>query len=473
MAASINPQGTASVVGRAVPLAFVLATIGALLIAYSFVRLTQRFNHAGSVYGFVGATIGPRGGIFSGWVLAFAYWLFVVYTAIAGGRFINGEVQASGAWSNSPDWLAFVFSFAILGVVLWLASVKVEGGTRALLAVEGITVLLILVVSIVIFAKLIGHSAPGGHRFTLSVFKPEKGAGASSIFLGIVFGFLSFAGFEGAATLGEESKHPRRDVPRAVLGTVIFGGIFFVFVTAAEVMGFGTGTKGVTAFVASQSLMGDLGASYVGSWIGHVITIGAAISAISCATACTVGSSRLIYALSRDGAGPAPLRRLSASQTPRAAVAAIIAATAVFFAVGWVVSKGQPFNVAVAGGTAGTLILLIAYAMATLGCLRLLFFSGQKTVSRWEAIIPVAGIIVLGYTLYRNLYPFPKGTAWWGPGIFLGFTILLAAFVILRPEIARKAGQQLNSDEGLLGTPSAPDTVLSSTLEEEAKVPLS
>ena len=49
MAANINPQATAGTVGRAVPLAFLLATLGVLLIAYTFVRLCQRFHHAGSV----------------------------------------------------------------------------------------------------------------------------------------------------------------------------------------------------------------------------------------------------------------------------------------------------------------------------------------------------------------------------------------------------------------------------------------
>ena len=44
MAANINPQGTATTIGRAVPLAFALATIGVLLIAWTFVRYaaTQR-----------------------------------------------------------------------------------------------------------------------------------------------------------------------------------------------------------------------------------------------------------------------------------------------------------------------------------------------------------------------------------------------------------------------------------------------
>ncbi len=58
MAANINPQGTAGLVGRATPLAFFLAAMAVLLIAYVFVRLCQYYQHAGSVYVFAGATLG-------------------------------------------------------------------------------------------------------------------------------------------------------------------------------------------------------------------------------------------------------------------------------------------------------------------------------------------------------------------------------------------------------------------------------
>ena len=69
----------------------------------------------------------------------------------------------------------------------------------------------------------------------------------------MVFGFLSFAGFEAAATLGEEARNPRRDIPRAILGTAIFGGVYFTVVTAVEMMGFGADDEGVAAFVASPA----------------------------------------------------------------------------------------------------------------------------------------------------------------------------------------------------------------------------
>ena len=86
----------------------------------------------------------------------------------------------------------------------------------------------------------------------------------------------------------------------AILGVAVFGGIYYVVVTAAEVMGFGTSAKGLAAFGSSPSLLGHLGSSYVGSWVGDVITAGTTVSAFGCCLACTVGAARLIYAMSRD-----------------------------------------------------------------------------------------------------------------------------------------------------------------------------
>ena len=121
---------------------------------------------------------------------------------------------------------------------------------------------------------------PGGQRFDLSVFTVAPGTDLSAVFLGVVFGFLSFAGFEAAATLGEETREPRRNIPRAILGTAIFGGVFFVVVTAIEMMGFGADEKGVAAFTKSGALIGDLSQRYVASWLGDVIVVGAAVSAV-------------------------------------------------------------------------------------------------------------------------------------------------------------------------------------------------
>ena len=101
MAININPQGTATAVGRAVPLAFLLATVGVLLIAHTFVRLSQRFSHAGSVYAFVGVTLGPRTGSVAGWLNAGTYIFYGAVTSTAAGLPVSaarGSTFSVRAW---------------------------------------------------------------------------------------------------------------------------------------------------------------------------------------------------------------------------------------------------------------------------------------------------------------------------------------------------------------------------------------
>ncbi len=462
MAASINPQGTATTVGRAVPIAFALAFVGVLLVAYTFVRLTQRFHHSGSVYGFVGATMGPRAGMISGWALAGTYIFYAVTTAMAGGRFLAGFLDSVGIWKTSATWPGFLLGLAGLALVWWIATTPARGSTRVLVVAEGLTVLLILIVIVVVFAKLSSHSGPGHLGVTSSVFSLPSGTPISTLFLGVVFGFLSFAGFEAASTLGEETKRPNRDIPRAILGVAIFGGIYFVIVTAVESMGFGTSAAGVKAFINSPSLIGDLGTAYVSSWIGNVITIGVTISAFSCALACVVGAARLIFALGRDGILPGSLGHVSPTRrTPTTSTTTVVIAATVIIAFTWAVLRGTPFGLFLEAGTIGTLILLVVYVLATIGMTKLIFFTGQTTVRKWEIVIPVLGIIVLGYTLFRNIYPWPTGSAWWGPGVALAWFFVGLVYLVLRPGAAARAGKELTEAEGLVAASSPGKSQLS------------
>ncbi len=454
MAASINPQGTATTVGRAVPIAFALAFVGVLLVAYTFVRLTQRFHHSGSVYGFVGATLGPRAGVISGWALTGTYTFYAVVTSMAGGRFAANFLNALGVWKNPPTWSGFLLGAIGMLLVWFLAITPARGGTRLLLAAEAITVLLIVIVIVIVFAKLAGHSAPHGLGVDWSVLSLPSGTPLSTIFLGVVFGFLSFAGFEAASTLGEETRRPRRDIPRAILGVAIFGGVYFFVVTAVEVMGFGTSAKGVTAFINSTSLIGDLGTSYVASWLGTIITAGAMISAFGCALASTVGASRLAFAMGRDGVLPGRFSRVSPRRrTPTVSTAAVALTVYAIIAFTWFVLGGDPFTLFLESGVIGTLILLVVYILATIGMVRLVFFSGDSSVRRWELVIPVLGIIVLGYTLYRNVWPLPTGVNWWGPSVAIAWLVVGIVWVLARPAATRRAGELLTQAEGL----AAPD----------------
>jgi len=339
--------------------------------------------------------------------------------------------------------------------VIWLVAITpARGSTRLLLVAEALTVLLIVVVIGIVFAKLLGHSGPGHLGVSSQIFSLPTGTATSTLFLGVVFGFLSFAGFEAAATLGEETRHPNRDIPRAILGVAVFGGIYFFLVTAVEVMGFGTSDKGVAKFIASSSLIGDLGTSYVTAWLGNLITFGAMISAFSCALACTVGAARLIYAMGRDGVLPSGLGTVGDKRrTPVGASGVVMVAVFIVVAFTWAALRGDPFTLFVESGTIGTLILLVVYVLATIGMVRLVFFgppaADRPKVRMWEIIVPALGIIVLGYTICRNVWPLPSGVNWWGPSVAIGWLVLGIVGVLARPAATRRAGQMLVKSEGL------------------------
>ena len=346
-----------------------------------------------------------------------------------------------------------VAPFGALVLVLFLAVMPARRGTSVLLTVEGVTVALILVVTAVVLVRLLAGNAPAHHTFTWSVFAVTPGTSFSALFLGVVFGFLSFAGFEAAATLGEEANRPTRDIPRAILGVAIFGGVYFTIVTAVEVMGFGAGTKGVAAFAASPSLLGDLGSSYVGNWVGDVITLGTTFSAFGCCLACTVGAARLLYALSRDTAGARGVGSGSRWGTPAWATLVIVVMAGLIVVIYKAAFSATAFDSFLWSGAIGTLILLVAYVLASIGCIILVFVRHKLPVPTWQIVVPIAGLVVLGYTLYRNVIPYPTGDAAWFPAVAGAWLVVAIIAVIAAPRMARKLGAALTAREGI----KAPD----------------
>jgi hypothetical protein len=124
---------------------------------------------------------------------------------------------------------------------------------------------------------------------------------------------------------------------------------------------------------------------------------------------------------------------------------------AVVIIVGWkIIANPAPFDVFVGSGFMGTIILIFAYILATIGAIKFLFFSGVKRTKQWEIVIPLAGLLVLAYTLYRNVVPFPAS----GPGrVQIIVSILWIAVGVIAvaaaPNLARKVGEKLTADENL------------------------
>jgi amino acid transporter len=209
-------------------------------------------------------------------------------------------------------------------LVLLLATRDVKWVARALLSLEGLAVGLIVVLLLVVTVKVAGGDAPGNQSFNWEPFTVGD-AGLAAVVGSTVFGFLSWAGFEGAAALGEETRDPRRNIPRAIIFSVVLLGIFYTLTMYIQIIGFGTDAEGVAAFIDSGVTLPALADAYVGRSMATLLLAGAVVSAFASALGCTAAAARILFALARDGFGPAALSRQSASTgTPNAAAGAIV-----------------------------------------------------------------------------------------------------------------------------------------------------
>jgi amino acid transporter len=450
-AMALNGVAPAGLIGRAVPLAFIFATVGVLLVSYAFIRLSRYFTHAGSVFALSGMTLGPQAGFFAGWALLGTYFAFTCASTAEAGTFGVAFFQGTGIWDGA-DYMVIAAVAAVLIAVLAYGDIRVA--TRSLLGMEGISVTLILILMVVIVIKLIAGSSPHHQSITLDVFKIPGGTPFSAVATAAVFGFLSFAGFEGAASLGEETDNPRREIPRAIRNAVVGSGIFYILCILVQTWGFGANAAGTKAFSSSAAPLGDLAKSYVGSAMSDAINAGATVSAFASGLGAATAGARILYALSRHTRFEPVLGRTSTRTGAPAGALTVVLVVGVGAIIIQRIANVSAVNAFFYPGTLGVLSLLVAYIVTNVGAIRYLFISARRAPI-YEIVVPVLGIAFLLYTLDKNVFGvafpydrFPIVVAIW---LLIGLAIVLAT-----PGMAARIGASLARDEGLEPPSGAP-----------------
>jgi amino acid transporter len=426
-AMALNGSLSASYAGPATTLAFLLAFITIILVSYAFIQFAKTYATAGSVYRFNGTALGARTGFLSGWTLLFTYVTFTVASAAEVGLFFQTFMSTLG---YSIPW---IFPALIsIAVILYFGVRRIQLSTRVTLTVECISVSVIIVLIGFIVAK------GGAHGFSAAPFSPAH-AGFSNIALASVFAFLGFAGFEGAAVLGEETQSPKVNIPRAIKVAVISVGIFSVGVIYVQAEGFGLHPAGVHTFATSSGPLSQLSQIYVGKAMAAAIAAGATISAFAAAFGTATGSTRLLFTLGRDRLLPASFGRTThGTGSPLAAMIAVVIFTtvSVLILAACGVSAVNAFG---DFGALGVLALLVVYIATEIAAIRLF-------LGRWRPVqfaIPIVAIILLGYSLYGNVYPVPALPAAIFPYIVLGWILAGVIVSLLFPQRLRQVAADL------------------------------
>ena len=453
LAMSFSGIGAAGYVGRAVPLAFLLAGVVLLFIASGMVIVSRNFSHAGSVYGLTGATIGPRAGFFSGWALAGCYLVFTPGSLAAAGYFVALFCQDTGIWKDAVDhFVWFAVGFLIL---CWLLNlVQVRNLTRSMLSIEGVSVTILLILMIVIVVRLaVGTSPYPGATLTLAVLVPQIG-GLHGLALASVFAFIAFAGFEAAMSLGEETHEPKRTIPRALIIATIAIGVFYFLCMMSQALGFGATLKGGQTFAGSTGPVFQLAASYVGAPMAWALELGAAVSAFGSALASAAGCARLIYAMARDARPDSRLATVTQRTSAPGAALAFVMVFSVLALLILVLAGNTGLDIWNYMGTLGTLLLLVTYALINVGAVRLVL-TGRSTVQVAACVGPALAVLFLAFVLFNQVYPAPPVPFNLLPYMCIGWLALGLLIVLIVPGLAKRIGRGLAVEEGLIADQEA------------------
>jgi amino acid transporter len=163
----------------------------------------------------------------------------------------------------------------------------------AMLWMEGVSVTLIAILGAIVWAH---------HGFAIDLTQLSlQDTTPRGMAMGLVLVVFAFSGFESAATLGGEARQPLKNIPRAVIGSTILAGLFFVVMTYIKVLGFsGTGTSLTTA----EESLGFLSRQVGLGWLGDLIALSALLSFFTCVLGSINPAARVFFTMARHGLFP-------------------------------------------------------------------------------------------------------------------------------------------------------------------------
>jgi amino acid transporter len=271
--------------GNGTWLSFVLATIGLLLVSFNINQFARRSASPGSLYAYIVKGLGPTAGVLSGWGLLLGYMLTGMSTLC--GFAIFAQMLLAHLGIHAPIVVLFALgAFASCAV----AYKDIQLSAKMMLIFEGLSILSILILGVLLWAH---------QGFAIDLPQMTlQGTTPGGILNGMVLVVFGFSGFESSTSLGAEAKDPLRTIPRSLLQSTAFSGVFFLFMAYVIVLGFrGSGmdlgkSEAPLAFLAPQTGLG---------FLGTLINIGALLSFFSCTLACINSTARIVFSMARHG----------------------------------------------------------------------------------------------------------------------------------------------------------------------------
>ncbi|MFF9771284.1 APC family permease [Streptomyces sp. NPDC014636] len=370
------PFMVASGNGVGAPASYLVAMVVLAIFSVGFTSMAKHITSTGAFYGFISYGLGRTVGLASGLLATFAY---VVFEPALIGIFSTFATTTltDQTGLHVPWWAFAVLMLAINATGTWFGVSVAEKLLVVLLATE-VTVLAAMAVSVAL------HGG-GPHGFTFAPVDPVNAFKGTSAGLGLFFAFWSWVGFESTAMYGEESRDPKKIIPKATMISVLGVGVFYVLVSWMAITGNGEAEAVKAASSANPlAMFFHPTERYVGHWAVDVMQWLMITGSLACGMAFHNCAARYLYALGREGVLPSLRRTVGRTHarhgSPHIAGLVQTAVSAVLIGAFWAAGKDPYTGTYVLLAILGTMAILVVQAVCSFAVLA--YFRSHHPESR-------------------------------------------------------------------------------------------
>ena len=441
------------------PIAFLLIGMVLGIFAVGYLAMARWIRNAGALYAYISQGLGRPLGVGASWLALISYNLLQVG--------LYGAIGAASAPLTEkflhlrPSW--FVFAGLAWALTAGLGMLKVDVNGKVL------AVLLIAEIAVIIIYSVADIASPAGD-VSAATLSPgslfDSGAGPL-----LALAVLGFIGFESTVVFAEESREPRRTIPRATYGCIAITAA--IYTLSSWAMSLGTGPDQIVANsrASGTDLIFNLAADRIGQAsadIGHILFVGSIVAALISFHNTT---ARYAFALGRERVLPSALGRTSARTGAPVAASLAQSSLALIVIIIYAVAGWDPLvQLFYWGGTIGGIGILTLLAMTSFAVIS---FFARTDRSRAEAgadavnpesiwarsIAPAVAGLLLCLTLFLALRNLPTllGVSTDHPLIrivpigilaIFGLGVLWAGFLRLeRPAVYQAIGMGASDNE--------------------------
>lgn len=391
-----------------------IVVIGQMMVVLIFSELATTYPISGALYQWARRLLTPGYGWFVGWIYTWALLVTIASVDFGGAPYAWG-IFGVNAPTQGENILMTIILLAIQTVVNWV-------GVKVLrqLAFIGFLMEILGTVILGIILLFFGHQSAGVIVHTNHV--QGHGSYAPLFILGLLFSAFIFFGFESAGDVAEEVVDPRRRVPKAMILTLVIGGIVSFFLTFAFLHATPNMSLSMDAAKTPNPISYILDTN-LGGVMSRVFLWVIVLAYLSCGASIQAATTRVIYSYARDKVVPGHrwLAKISKQKTPANALLISAVLTLIFSLSAKVESLLTSFAV-VGIYLAFQLIMLASLIARSKGWRPKGFFD----LGAWAWPVTIIGLIY-GIGMMVNLARPTNPTAPW----YINYEVLLSTAVIV------------------------------------------